>query len=108
MPPDHGAAVVRVILEDEALTALWREELEEMRVRIGALRNALAAAEPRLASIATQRGLFAMLPIDGAAVTALRERHRIYMAGSGRINIAGLQEDTILPFVTALAPFLPE
>ena len=108
MPPDHGAAVVRVILEDDALTALWREELEAMRGRIGSLRFALAAAEPRLGPIAEQRGLFAMLPIDAAAVTALRERHGIYMAGSGRINIAGLQTETIAPFVSALAPFLAE
>ncbi|MBB5684790.1 amino acid aminotransferase [Sphingobium boeckii] len=108
MPPDHGAAVVRVILEDSALTEVWRAELEEMRLRIGTLRVALAAAEPRLSPIGTQRGLFAMLPIDGAAVTALREQHGIYMASSGRINIAGLQEETIVPFVTALAPFLPE
>lgn len=108
MPPDHGAAIVRVILDDPALTAEWRDELEQMRTRIGALRHALAAAEPRLAPIAAQRGLFAMLPIDGAAVRALRERDGIYMAGSGRINIAGLRIETIAPFVTALSSFLPE
>ncbi|KEZ15136.1 Aspartate/tyrosine/aromatic aminotransferase [Sphingobium yanoikuyae] len=108
MPPDHGAAVVRAILEDEALAMIWRDELEEMRVRIGALRAALASADPRLAPIATQRGLFAILPVTPPAVIALRERHGIYMAGSGRINIAGLTTKTIAPFVAALAPFLPE
>src|SRR5690606_38386474 len=30
MPPDHGAAAVRLVLEDEAMTAEWRDELTEM------------------------------------------------------------------------------
>jgi aromatic-amino-acid transaminase len=108
MPPDHGAAIVRVVLEDDALSTLWREELEAMRLRIRALRDALAAADPRLGWIAAQRGLFATLPITAADVGVLRERAGIYMAGSGRINIAGLRLDTIDPFVAALSPFLPE
>jgi aromatic-amino-acid transaminase len=108
MPPDHGAAIVRVILEDDALSLLWREELETMRLRIATLRNTLAAADARLGAVAHQRGLFTILPIDVAAVAALRERHGIYLAGSGRINIAGLRSDTIAPFVAALSPFLPE
>jgi aromatic-amino-acid transaminase len=107
MPPDHGAAVVRLILEDPGLTGLWRTELEEMRVRVGSLRTALATAEPRLAAIAAQRGLFAILPIDPAAVAALRADHGIYMAGSGRINVAGLHLDSIDRFAAALAPYLP-
>ncbi|MEG3152432.1 amino acid aminotransferase [Sphingomonas sp. ZT3P38] len=107
MPPDHGAATVRVILENPGLTELWRTELEEMRVSVGSLRTALAAAEPRLAAIAEQRGLFAILPIDAAAVAALRADHGIYMAGSGRINVAGLHLDSIARFAAALAPYLP-
>ena len=31
MPPDHGAAAVRIVLEDAALTADWKAELGEMR-----------------------------------------------------------------------------
>lgn len=108
MPPDHGAAVVRLILESPELTDIWLAELEEMRVRVGTLRTALAAAEPRLATIADQRGLFAILPIDRIAVAALREQHGIYMADSGRINVAGLHADTIARFAAALSPFLPE
>ncbi len=42
MPPDHGAAVVRIILSDAALTADWKAELEEMRQRILGLRRILA------------------------------------------------------------------
>ena len=31
MPPDHGGAVVRTVLQDASLTADWRAELDEMR-----------------------------------------------------------------------------
>ncbi len=106
MPPDHGAAIVRVILDDAALAADWRIELDDMRHRIGALRRSLAAGHPRLAPIGWQRGMFAMLPIGTQAVAVLRERHGIYMAGSGRINVAGLRDETIAPFVAAVTPFL--
>jgi aromatic-amino-acid transaminase len=106
MPPDHGAAAVRVILEDPGLAADWREELEEMRLRILRLRAALASAEPRLAPLAKQSGMFAMLPLSPDAVLALRTGHSIYMADSGRINIAGLCRETVAPFVAAIAPYL--
>lgn len=106
MPPDHGAAVVRTILEDDALTADWRMELDGMRQRINGLRTALGAAHPRLAPIALQRGMFAMLPLDPATVAHLRDVHGIYMAGNGRINIAGLRDDTIPRFIAALEPHL--
>ena len=107
MPPDHGAAVVRVILEDAALAADWRAELAGMRSRINGVRAALGAAHPALAPIARQQGLFALLPIDSAAVAALREDHGIYMPASGRINVAGLRAETVAPFVAALTPYLP-
>lgn len=106
MPPDHGAAVVRVILDDAALAADWRSELAGMRSRINGVRAALGAAHPALAPIARQQGLFALLPIDPAAVAALREDHGIYMPASGRINVAGLRTDTVAPFVNAIAPYL--
>ena len=107
MPPDHGAAVVRVILDDPALGADWRIELDGMRQRINALRRVLAAGHPRLAPIGRQRGLFALLPLGIPAVAELRERRGIYMAGAGRINVAGLRDETIAHFIASIAPFLP-
>jgi len=106
MPPDHGAAVVATILDDIPLAAMWRSELAEMRGRIGGLRSALGVAHPRLAPLAVQKGLFALLPIAPEKVAELRVTDGIYMAGSGRINIAGLQQRTIPTFVAAIAPLL--
>lgn len=106
MPPDHGAAIVRTILESAELRADWLDELGEMRSRINMLRRTLAASHPLLAPIADQRGMFAMLPISPESVVALRERHGIYMAGNARINIAGLSQDNIPAFTAALSPRL--
>ncbi|OQW74549.1 MAG: aromatic amino acid aminotransferase [Proteobacteria bacterium ST_bin13] len=106
MPPDHGAAVVRTILENPSLHAEWEAELFAMRERIHGLRRALADVHPRLRAIAEQRGMFAMLPLAPEAVAALRERNGIYMAGNGRINIAGLKAETLALFARALVPHL--
>ena len=108
MPPDHGAAVVRLILDDATLDASWRGELDAMRSRLNRLRSGLAATHPRLAPIADQRGMFAMLPISADEVVMLRERHGIYMAGSGRISIAGLRDDTIGVLAAALTPLFDD
>ncbi|HWW25310.1 MAG TPA: amino acid aminotransferase [Caulobacter sp.] len=102
MPPDHGAAIVRVILESEALTTLWRSELDAMRDRVADLRQRLAKAVPALAPLAGQHGLFALLPLSPAEVARLREDQAIYMAGSGRINLAGLTLSNIDTFARAL------
>ncbi|WP_176593843.1 amino acid aminotransferase [Sphingobium sp. EM0848] len=106
MPPDHGAAVVRLVLENAALRADWAAELDAMRARINELRMALAASHPRLAAIGDQRGMFALLPLGPDAVEALRRDHGIYMAGNGRINIAGLTPENIPIFVAGVAPYL--
>lgn len=106
MPPDHGAAVIRLLLEDADLTAQWKGELETMRLRLNRLRARLSEQHHRLKAIGGQRGMFALLPIDRTAVAELRERHGIYMADSGRMNIAGLHEAAIAPFADMLRPYL--
>ena len=40
--------------------------------------------------IALQRGMFSFSGLTPAQVQALRERHSIYVVGSGRINVAGM------------------
>lgn len=101
MPPDHGAALVARILGDAALTKIWRDELEDMRLRMSGLRTSLAAAlsvqgaEDMAEALARQKGMFSMLPISKDQAEALRAKHSIYLLDSGRINIAGARDDTI-------------
>lgn len=106
MPPDHGAAAVRLILDDAELTAMWLAELDEMRDRMRWVRDRLAAAQHvgpiNMAPLGVQNGLFSMLPLKADQILAIREKHGVYMAGSGRINIAGLTTGNIDKFVEAL------
>lgn len=108
MPPDHGAAIVRTILETADLRALWAAELDGMRERINGLRRALAAGHPALAPLASQRGMFALLPLSPGQVATLREEGGVYMAGNGRINLCGLTTETVPQLLSALRPHLPE
>jgi aromatic-amino-acid transaminase len=102
MPPDHGAAIVRTVLDDAELRADWDAELTEMCARIRSLRARLAAFDPRLAFIGDQNGMFSMLPLSTEAVLALRESHGIYMASSGRFNVVGLSDDNVDAFAAAV------
>ena len=107
MPPDHGGAAVRLILEDPALTALWLDELDTMRSRVNQVRTRLAergrAGTIDLVPLGHQNGLFSVLPLSPEQILKLRADHGIYMAGSGRINIAGLTAGNIDKFVADLA-----
>jgi aromatic-amino-acid transaminase len=103
MPPDHGAAIVRTVLESAELTKIWRDELVRMGTRVRAVRAAIGAAEPRLGFVARQHGMFSTLPIAPALIQKLRTDHGVYMAGSGRINVAGLRVEDAPAFAAALA-----
>ncbi len=103
MPPDHGGAVVRMVLQDPSLAADWRAELDEMRGRILRIRERLAAADPNLAFIRDQMGMFSMLPVTPEQVLELRDKHAIYMADSGRFNVLGMADDAVDRFVATVA-----
>jgi aromatic-amino-acid transaminase len=102
MPPDHGAACAHIILDDPQLRAEWLIELAAMRDRINSVRQRIAAADPRLAFIGRQYGMFSMLPLSKEQVLKLREDHAIYMAESGRFNVVGLGDDQIDRFIAAV------
>jgi aspartate/tyrosine/aromatic aminotransferase len=64
MPPNHGAAVVDIILHDIVLTQQWQTELTTMRERIAGLRVSLvsqlqaAGAGSRFEYIQHETGMF--------------------------------------------------
>jgi aromatic-amino-acid transaminase len=102
MPPDHGAAAAHIILEDPELHSRWLVELAAMRDRINAVRQRIASADPRLAFIGRQFGMFSMLPLSKEQVLQLRQDEAIYMADSGRFNVVGLGDDQIDRFIAAV------
>jgi len=101
MPPDHGAAVAREIFQDPELNATWKTELESMRTRMQRLRQDFAAALRKRSNsdqfdyIAQQKGMFSRLPLTPGQIDTLRNVHGIYLVGDGRLNIAGLPEDSL-------------
>jgi len=106
MPPDHGAAAVRLVLDTPELRQRWPGELAAMRDRINSVRKRIAEADPRLAYIAQQYGMFSMLPISREQVLKLRKDHAIYMADSGRFNVVGLSDNEIDRFTVAVVGIL--
>lgn len=104
MPPDHGAALVRTVLHDDKLTAIWKQELSEMQQRLLSLRQTLCKElrnkynTSQFDFIEQHKGMFTVLGLTPAQMTRLREEFAIYGVTDGRINIAGLTEKDI-PYV---------
>jgi aromatic-amino-acid transaminase len=100
-PPDHGARLVTMILNDDALRADWMAEVEGMRLLMLGLREQLAqelrqrAGSDRFGFIAQHRGMFSRLGTTPEMVKTLREDFGIYMVGDSRINIAGLNANSV-------------
>lgn len=100
-PPDHGARLVTMILTDDALRADWMAELEEVRLGMLGLRTQLAGELARLTNsdrfgfLAEHRGMFSLLGTGPDMVERMRETNAIYMIPDSRMNIAGLNSETV-------------
>ena len=111
-PPDHGARLVQTVLDTPALRADWQAELEEVRLSMLGLREQLAAELRKLTNsdrfdfVARHRGMFSRLGLTPDQVARLRADHAIYMVGDSRINIAGLNADSVPVLARAIASVL--
>ncbi len=100
-PPDHGARLVTIVLNDPALCADWKAELEQVRLGMLDLRQNLAtelqsrAGSDRFSFLAQHRGMFSRLGTTPDMVERLRAEHAIYMVGDSRMNIAGLNATSV-------------
>ena len=100
-PPDHGARIVQTILDDAALAADWKAELEEVRLGMLGLRQQLAAelrsltGSDRFDFIERHRGMFSRLGATPEQVRRIKDDNAIYMVGDSRLNIAGLNRDSV-------------
>jgi aspartate aminotransferase len=112
MPPSHGALAVETILADPKLKQIWRDELKTMRKRIKDLRSQLVDAikaegvEQDFSFIERQKGMFSFLGISAEQVDQLVNEHSVYLVGSSRINIAGLNQRNIAYVAKAIAAVL--
>jgi aspartate aminotransferase len=98
MPPDHGAAVAARVLVEPRLRDSWQQELAAMVARLKSLRALLASRlsvrrpDRDFSWLTHQRGMFSLLGLEPAAISALCEVEHVYMTPDGRINVAGVSE----------------
>ncbi|ALR75014.1 aromatic amino acid transaminase [[Enterobacter] lignolyticus] len=108
-PPSFGAQVVSAVLSDAALKATWIAEVEAMRVRILAMRQALvevlreAVPHGNFDYLLKQRGMFSYTGLSTAQVDRLREEFGVYLIASGRMCVAGLNAGNVHRVAQAFA-----
>lgn len=111
-PPVHGGQIVAKVLGDPTLRSLWEGEVNEMRERILAMRNALytqlAAKLPQLNFdyFLTQRGMFSYTGLNTQQVERLKAEFGVYILRSGRICVAGLNSRNVDATADAIAAVL--
>ena len=108
-PPSHGARLVAGVLGDAQLRAQWLTEVEQMRVRIKAMRSQLASLlrdecpDGRHDYLLRQQGMFSYTGLSAEQVRRLREDSGIYLVDSGRLCLAGLNEHNVAAVAQAIA-----
>lgn len=111
-PPAHGAKIVAMVLQDQALRQSWRRDLAMMRQRIVDMRALFVTSLERRQielgpggneSLLRQRGMFSFSGLKPDQVEALRRDFSIYIVGSGRINFAGITPGNVDRLCDAIA-----
>ena len=108
-PPLHGGAIVNAVLHDAELRRTWETELDEIRERILEIRSSFVEAmqarvpEKDFQYINRQRGMFSFSGLTPEQVARLREEYAIYILGSGRINVAGINSGNMGRLCDAIA-----
>lgn len=109
MPPDHGAAIVQLILADDALRTEWDAELTQMRDRINSLRAQFVkqiqsiGIERDFSFIEREKGMFSFLGVNVDQVQSLVNDYSVYLVNSSRINVAGINDNNIEYLAESLA-----
>ncbi len=112
VPPDHGAAVVSIILNDAELRAQWVAELDGMRERLSGmgalLHDALKIKAPDhdFSHLLHSNGMFCFLGVTPEQVNRLKKDFGVYMVGSSRINVAGITPGNVDYLASSIAAVL--
>ncbi|CAY71787.1 uncharacterized protein PAS_chr4_0974 [Komagataella phaffii GS115] len=107
-PPAYGAKVVGKILNSPDLRKQWEADLITMSTRIHKMRVALRDELVRLGTpgnwdhIVNQQGMFSFTGLKKEQVAKLESDHGIYLVGSGRASIAGLNENNVKRVAAAI------
>lgn len=113
-PPAFGAQLVSTILNNPEMSRHWQLEVASMRQRMKEMRHKLRSALEALAPdvdasyLTDQRGMFSYTGLTGPEVDTLRERKAIYLVQSGRICVAGLNDNNVGYVGEAIADVLTQ
>jgi len=100
-PPRHGAATVALILGDPVLRAQWETEVTAMRERISSMRRSFVEGMSKtnatrdFSFLLNQKGMFSYTGLTAMQADWLKTERAIYLVGTGRINVAGINESSM-------------
>ena len=106
MPPSNSLALTYLVPTPPAFSPLhntqeWRTELKSAMKRVHTMREQLTAALVALGSpgswehITSQIGMFSYTGLTKAQSERMVSEFHVYMLNTGRINMAGLSEETV-------------
>jgi len=107
-PPVRGARLVAKILQTPAFAQQWAADLAAMRERVDTMRSRLhgeltcRGPSARWDRVARTRGMFAYPGVTPEQVAWLKEHHAVYLAPTGRLCMAALNETNLGRVVEAL------
>lgn len=126
MAPSGGAAIVRTILADAKLTALWHDDLDVMSDRIRTSRRLLydelvklntpgtwehivnqaclllyhIITDVRLIRLLKQNGMFSYVGLTPEQVSFVKDEYHVYMLQSARASISGRMCSALPPLLS--------
>lgn len=100
-PPIHGAQLIDLVLNDPELRQMWEKDIVQMRTRVQEMRRVLKSTLSAMIPhknfdyLTEQQGMFSYTGLSKEQVDRLREEYAIYLVGSGRICVAGLNHHNV-------------
>ena len=100
-PPAHGGFITADVMNTPEWFAMWQEEVADMRDRIKAMRQMLydilssKLPERHFDYFIRQRGMFSYTGLTPQQVERLQTEFAVYLVGTGRMCVAGLNDSNI-------------
>lgn len=108
-PANTGAQIVAHVLNNPSLKALWIEEVNTMRNRIKQMRTTMVDTLKQIIPdrnfdyLLQQQGMFSYTGLTKDQVEKLKTDYAIYLVGSGRMCVAGLNNRNVVNVASAFA-----
>lgn len=106
--PAYGARIASTIINEHSLEQEWSQEVSDVTMRLKRIRKLIfdrlleTGTPGKWDHVVKQQGLFWYSGLLPAQNEKLIEDHHIYSTSIGRVNIAGLNENSVNKFVNAI------